>query len=61
MVKVTAENAINIINLEDAVEQQQEALLALLTAQRELGWRLARERLEKEGKSGFLLDDEKEV
>ena len=43
------------------LEKRQESLRGLLEAQRELGWGLAREWLEKEGNLGFLLDDAPEI
>jgi hypothetical protein len=45
----------NSIELEQAVEQAQQALLSLREAERELGWALAREKL---GILAPILDDE---
>lgn len=48
---------INIRKLKEAADKAQEALRGLMEAERELGWHLARKKLD-EGKLGFLLDDE---
>ena len=52
--------SVELTELEQAIETAREALGYLRENERELGWSLARAKLEKEDKMGFLLDDEKE-